>query len=74
MADSTPPTLSDLFAAYGRALIAKVQMREFTAWGGGVMDMFRSTVKEHQEMEDRYVESVADKRKAADDYARENRN
>ncbi len=53
------PTLADLITAYSRALIAKVQMREFSSWGGGVMDRFRSTVAEHEAMEREYLDRVA---------------
>lgn len=45
------PSLADLLTAYGRALVAKLQMREFGNWGGGVMERFRQPVAEHEEME-----------------------
>lgn len=43
MADTISPSLSDVFAAYGHASIAKVQMRKFKGWGG-VIGMPFSTV------------------------------
>lgn len=60
------PTLADLISAYGRALIAKVQMREFSSWGGGVMDGFRKAVAEHETMEREYLDRVSAERAAAD--------
>ena len=60
------PTLSDLISAYGRALIAKVQMREFATWGGGVMDGFRKAVAEHEAMEREYLDGVAARRAEED--------
>lgn len=67
------PSLSDLLSAYARALIAKVQMREFGNWGGGVMERFRQTVAEHEAMERQYIDRVTADRAAADKAMKEDR-
>lgn len=72
MTDSRP-TLADLFTAYSRALVAKLQMREFGNWGGGVMERFRQTVAEHETMERDYLDRVSAERSAADQALKDER-
>ncbi len=67
------PSLADLFTAYSRALVAKLQMREFGNWGGGVMERFRQTVAEHEELEREYLDRVSADRAAADQAGKDER-
>lgn len=67
------PTLADLLTAYSRALVAKLQMREFGNWGGGVMERFQQTVAEHETMERDYLDRISAERSAADQALKDDR-
>lgn len=63
MADSTV-TFEQLLRAYERAIVARVQLSEFTSWGGAITDGFHRTIEEHRKLEAAYVEAVLLHRRA----------
>lgn len=62
MAESTV-TLSELLRAYERSLVAKAQLVEFAAWGGGMTAAFKAQVAEHASMEQEYLQRLIEHRR-----------
>ena len=61
------PTLADLLRAYERTLVAKVQIEEFTSWGGTTLNLLRQNIDEHALMERAYVEAMVRRRRGSAD-------
>jgi hypothetical protein len=60
--------IEKLVASYRGYLQASVQLREIGAFGGGLADMFRGTIRAHQEAEEAYVrEQLIARSKEVDD-------
>lgn len=52
---NAPPTFDDLLISYRRALIARIQQREFVGWGPTVEDGLRQTVALHDALEENFI-------------------
>lgn len=59
-------TVDALLQSYAAYLRAKVQLAEFSTFGGGIADNCRRTIADHEALEARYLVQLADRRRAAD--------
>lgn len=58
-------TVDKLYAYYGAALRAKVQLIEFQSWGGSVTDYARKSIAEYEALEAAFVQQMIEDRRAA---------
>lgn len=55
-------TTHQLLQSYHQSLVAKVQQIEFQSWGGVIGEHCRKTIADHQELEDRFVAEMIERR------------
>lgn len=57
-------SIDELMNSYRRYLMARIQEREFSGFGGDVLNLAKKTVREHREAEDAYVNAEISRRQA----------
>lgn len=59
-------TVEKLYAYYGAALRAKVQLIEFRSWGPSTTDSMKKAVAEYEELEAQFVQQMLEDRRRGD--------